>query len=503
MKQRVLLSPAFSALTALVLGGVVYFALDSVIPDSARFFILTLLMLYYPFSEMRRVWLVSPDRWLINPAVLCSVVTFILPFGIANIIYLFPDEKTIQVGLYSSISPAMLKIMMLTLLAAGAMWTGYWSGFAFNQGRMLLRVPLVVRLNYAKYVPRPSAIIVSMVVVLLVRLSMITFGVFGYSTSGAGLEATASFRQYLSTIELLSKFILLAISLHYFSSPSPDRTTKRLLILVVVFEIAFGFLSGMKSSVVMPVVLVGICYYYCNNKLNMKLVPIAIILLLLAYTVIEPFRAARYEDKSFTNTSLASIVTTFINSISESVGPETNRTNISEASAPLAILARSSMVYISSLGVEFKDTGQLPDNSPAFLKDIILSPLYAVVPRALWGGKESSRHGQWYVQEVMGFHENNTTSVGMSPFTYLYFAGGWLAVFLGFFFVGIVQRVVAITLLENGGVVYLMILTNLVGIDSVFYTFIVDSLRIILIIAVFFMVIYQRVDTIMINSSER
>jgi hypothetical protein len=46
--------------------------------------------------------------------------------------------------------------------------------------------------------------------------------------------------------------------------------------------------------------------------------------------------------------------------------------------------------------------------------------------------------GLWYNQVVM--EKDNFSSTAMGPFAYLYFAGGPLAVFLGFFCVGIVQR---------------------------------------------------------------
>jgi hypothetical protein len=210
--------------------------------------------------------------------------------------------------------------------------------------------------------------------------------------------------------------------------------------------------------------------------------------------VIEPYRSSRDEKNVLSATSLVSIVNTFASSISESLGSESNNSYKSEASAPLAIVARMSMAYIASLGVEYQDTRQLPDDSPSFLKDIFISPLYAIVPRVLWSGKESARHGQWYLQEIMGYRDITTSSVGMGPITYLYFAGGWLAVGLGFFFVGIILRVFTLSMLERGGVAYLMMLPNMISIDSVYYSFFIELLRSIPILILFYMFIYKRLD---------
>ena len=138
------------------------------------------------------------------------------------------------------------------------------------------------------------------------------------------------------------------------------------------------------------------------------------------------------------------------------------------------------MTYIASLGIEFADTRPLPAGSPAFLQDIFLAPLYALVPRALWESKEGARHGLWYQNEVIGI-EGDTTSVGMSPFTYLYFAGGALAVALGFLAVGITQRVWAERFLAPGtagaAILFFAGVRMLAIPDSVFYAVIVDLIR--------------------------
>lgn len=488
-------SPQISAIITLFVGGVVYVALEGVITNSFMFFTLTLIMLIYLCKEVLRVKRVSADRWMINPVVMCSIVTFVLSFGIGNAIYLLPDEKTTLVGVRSSISPAMVKLMMLTLIAATAMWMGYWSVIAGNLGRKLMRLPILLRLKHGEFVLKTNSIIACLLLVSFVRFTMIKLGVYGYSADAESLLRTASIRQYLTIVEMLSKFILVAVAMQAFSSTHPSKLTTRLLIFIVFFEIIFGLLSGFKSAVAMPIVTLGFCYYYCRNKINLKYVLIAISLLILAYAVIEPFRNARHENQGFVNTSMNSIINTFITSISVSISNE-NKSSESDSSTTLAILARSSLSYIASLGIEYEDTNQYSENTPAFLRDIFLSPLYAIVPRALWSSKESSRHGQWYVQEVMGFHDNVTTSVGMSPITYLYFAGGWITVFLGFYFVGITQRIVAVTLLDYGGVVYLMLMSGIVSIDSVYYSFVLDNIRMIPVLMIFFVIIYRRVSNL-------
>jgi hypothetical protein len=199
--------------------------------------------------------------------------------------------------------------------------------------------------------------------------------------------------------------------------------------------------------------------------------------IIAAYAVIEPFRAARYEETGFRGTSLTSIAETML---AAAVIEQGATGDTEKAGTALQFLSRSTMTYIGSLGIEFVDTRPLPEGAPAFMRDIFLAPLYAVVPRSLWKSKEGSRHGLWYRNEVMEIG-GDTTSVGMSPFTYLYFAGGFFAVALGFLAVGIVQRAWAERFLASsaaGAVLVFLVGVRLLALpDSVFYSLIVDLLR--------------------------
>src|SRR3546814_15261390 len=77
--------------------------------------------------------------------------------------------------------------------------------------------------------------------------------------------------------------------------------------------------------------------------------------------------------------------------------------------------------------------------SPTFLTNIALSPAYAFIPRVIWKEKPSGDLGLWYTHVVMGLGSYSSTAMG--PVTYLYFAGGALAVFVGFMGFGILQKV--------------------------------------------------------------
>ena len=68
----------------------------------------------------------------------------------------------------------------------------------------------------------------------------------------------------------------------------------------------------------------------------------------------------------------------------------------------------------------------------------MISPIAAIVPRFLWKDKPINIEGGWFTKIVKG---NKTGSTAMTSFLYLFFAGGYLMVFLFYFFIGIIQNI--------------------------------------------------------------
>lgn len=391
-------------------------------------------------------------------------------------LYFFPDTALSTVGLAPEVTPWMSKLMLLVLVGALAMWLGYWSPLATSLAAWLAKRQWLNRILRREFTPRAGILLLLVLVSLVSRLIQIRLGIFGFSADDDSLIQFASIRQYLSMTEGLGTLALLVASLQYYSPNRPARS-KAWLSGLLVYEVFFGFLTGFKSQVVMPLVIVGFCKYLRLRQIPWRWLALLPVAIFAAYAVVEPFRAARYEETGFRSTSLTSIGETAI------VAAVTKRNEIvdaDQAGTALQVLSRLTTTYIASLGIEFADTQLLPRGSPAFLQDIFLAPLYAVVPRALWESKEGSRHGLWYRNEIMGI-EGETTSVGMSPFTYLYFAGGTFAVAFGFFAIGIVQRTWAERFLTPGGagatVLFFVGIRALAIPDSIFYSIIVDLIR--------------------------
>lgn len=466
MGVKSLFSPIASAILVASVGAFlsVLSVLD-LLGDRSSFVGLTMLLLIYLLVEVSRLRRLHPDRWLFNPVVLCSLVTFVLGYGVTNAIFFVPEDQLELLGLIPEVSPAMVKLMWLVLLGAVAMWMGYWSPIAASLAR-----PAVVARFQARFLPktnslRPAALPLLVSITIGARLLQIELGVFGYSSTYDRLIEMGSITQYLAMGAGLGKLALVLAAFQYYAHRNSYKAKQWFYGLLVV-EVLFGFLSGFKSAVVMPFVIVAICQYLRTGKFSKHWLILMVVGVVVAYAVIEPFRAAHNAGAAFQNTSAVGIASTMVGSVGTSA-------EFAAEKAPLlvSIASRSNLSYIGSFGIAYSDEHSfMPAGSPEFLADIFLAPLHAWIPRLLWEGKPLGNLGLWYNQVVMGMEHFSSTAMG--PFAYLYFAGGYVAVFLGFFFIGIVQRGLFFLLQPGvsapGGVIFLVMLATVSVIDSAF-----------------------------------
>ncbi|MGH8433926.1 MAG: hypothetical protein ACRERX_05500 [Pseudomonas sp.] len=432
------------------------------------------LLLVYLWLEVSRLRRVHPERWLLNPVALCSFMTFVMGYGVTNGLFFLPEKELELVGLVPEVTPAMAKLMCLVLLGAVAMWLGYWSPIAARLSNLdsatRFQVRLLPKTNCLRSLALPSLLAVS----LTARLMQIQLGVFGYSATYDQLISMGSVTQYLFIGSELGKLALVLVALQFYERRT-SLHAKLWFYGLLASEVAFGFLSGFKSAVVIPFVIAAFCQYLRTGRFSKQWLMIALAGAMAAYAVIEPFRAARNENSAFRGTSLDSIISTMIGAAGSTGGDL-----IEQGSALLAFASRSNLSYVAALGIDFADDNpSLPDGSPEFLANLFLAPLHAWIPRLVWENKPLGTLGLWYNQVVMGMTHFSSTAMG--PFTYLYFAGGFVAVLIGFFFVGVVQRTLFFLLQPAssmaGGTVFLTILNTVVAIDSSFDSIIISLCR--------------------------
>ena len=221
--------------------------------------VLTLLLLGFLWLQMMSIRRLHPQRWLLNPAVLCAIQTFLMGYGITNVLFFLPPETIASVGLAPEVFPAMVAHQYLALLGAILLYLGYWSPLAAG-----LTQPRAVARFQRRFLPgtdmlKALAVPVLMGIAVAARLYAMRQGLYGYGAdlSVERLAQTGAYSQYLSMAGSLGKLALLLAGLRYFT-PGTRRRDAQWFWAALGTEVFFGFLSGMKSAVGMPLSLIHI-----------------------------------------------------------------------------------------------------------------------------------------------------------------------------------------------------------------------------------------------------
>lgn len=478
MRQRYFASTQLiSVLTGLLAITVyVFLTTDSLLEQKTGFLILNLILTAFLAIEINRVRNLQSVRWLLNPAVLCSLVTFFIYFVISNIIYYLPVNRITALGINPNITLAMNKLMLLVILGAIAMWLGYWSPVCAH----MLRKKPIYTLQYkyfnADSVTKPWVIPIFYILANIGRLIEVSLGIYGYSSNYERVIAAASYSQYLTTLDDFGALTLIITALQYYSRNTNARI--RLYFFIILFgEFAWGLLAGMKGHVMGPFIVVLIIQYLRYGRMSKSWLILIPIVIVIAYSVVEPFRNERNKNPNFEPTSVTSIVNAMIiaqerqhynrrevNDIHESNSTENVIQQENDAGVLLKFLGRTNLVHDASFGIEFADKNkELPPGSPDFGENLLDAFITAFIPRFILHDKTLNNIGLWYSQVVMG-QVYSRSSTAMSIFTNMYFTGGIIAVLISFYIIGIVQRVIFFSckpwLSAAGAVVYMAFMTK-------------------------------------------
>lgn len=472
---------------------VVTVELDKDLSARARFVLLTLTLLAYLAYEVRDFMVTQKDRALLSPVVLASIMTFLLAFGITNVLWLLPDQDYPEMILGYTAYEWMAHAMLYVLLAAFAMWQGYRAGIGKRIAASLWQSPFLRRTLRADFELRWEFVALCVVLSASARLLQVSLGVYGYNSEIGQLYALAQYREYLDIAAGFGRVALMGCALTLFSRPTNNLPHKIVLIAILAFEVAFGFLSGFKGQAIMPLIMVGLCYYAIKGRLPKKVVLSSVGLIVLAYVVIEPYRVVRYSDPSFQNRNVVNIGSVMVGQLQGNLGAE--NVVVNDPSQYFSnFVSRLNSTTEAARSIQYMDESGLSDNAPEFLNNLLLVPVHAVVPRLLMPTKPLQNIGLWYANEVLE-QDTTLTSIAMSPVGYLYFAGGGMLVFLGFFLIGMLQQVVygRFWLAGSGGLIILLGLSSsLAVIDSSFDSIFINLIRYVPVLLVSQYFLYRR-----------
>ncbi|MGX1308045.1 hypothetical protein AB7M35_002803 [Amorphus suaedae] len=409
--------------------------------DKAIFLLLNIVLITYLVWEVTRLYRHSRRMAFVQPPVIASIMLFGKDYIMPNVPALFGVDNPVAAQFMAWRGDYMYWLNMAlsaVLLAVVAMWRGYHSRvsawLAVRVQRFMVRRQLVA----TSFDPNMQAVVILFLLSVFAVFLQVRLGVFGYSSDADRMQETQDIQAWIGLMTQAGSLAFLVLCLAVFAQGRKKSAAVLVLFVVVlVWQFAAGFLGGFKSQVVMPVIILGVAYYMARGRLSIGLIILSFVMLVAAFQTIEPFRRARYADPTFDSSSLTSIVSTFwkaATSPEDYVRP-TDDTTFAD------IAARTDLITFTAISLDYSHSAELNEYAPRFAADLLLIPLNAFIPRFLWAGKTVVNDGWWFDAFVLGRGPETRSSVAMGPVSYLYFAGGFGMVLVGFYVIGVLQRI--------------------------------------------------------------
>lgn len=412
-----------------------------------QFILLNLILLHYLLYEFLKVSTNVSSLLFLQPIFLVIAFTFILNNLLPNLRFFFVDPVEVLPALMSfwsddSYKP-LIKPMYLLNLSAIAMFLGYnnqsMKSFGSSCRSFLSRSSIFSPNNSFKL----SNFLVFLIFAAgIISVSMqIKLGIFGYGVRDSQLAQYASYAQWFSYIDRAQYLLLIVIAYLIYHPKGGHDHLKIAMLLIVFFMCVKGFMFGSKGMVLSPIFSILIGAYASSGKVLLRYLGLSFIMLIIAFIVIEPYRALKnvYPDATMSEAIvLMQEVPDII--VEESIEEDvTLMDRLVEMS--IWFMGRNDNFSFSANAIVFKDKYGIPDNNnPDFLGSILYSPALAYVPRFIWQSKPRDSIGAWYEDTIMQSPNYSASAFGVIG--YCYFAGGILGVFLVFFFFGLMQRLI-------------------------------------------------------------
>ncbi|MFT7577823.1 MAG: hypothetical protein ACI9XZ_004226, partial [Alphaproteobacteria bacterium] len=230
---------------------------------------------------------------ILSPVFLASILHFYLA-------YVMPSAASLHdvwvldrfANYFVSQSEQLSEAMVLIALAAFCMWRGYYAGLpAAGALREHLR-----RVRSLRQDLRPA--LLPVLGLQIVYFGLIAFaigrGVFGIASTVADRQANLALLYGLRSGIMagsLALFLLLTYVFRRRVDGNPERVLTAISIVLIVLNVLTGAMSGFKSQIVMPFVTLAFAKFVAVQRLPLMYPLAACLALVLAYQVIEPYRA--------------------------------------------------------------------------------------------------------------------------------------------------------------------------------------------------------------------
>lgn len=385
--------------------------------------------------------------WRFGPWIL---VWYALAYGLAATAWSQPQVGT-TVGMITLSS--ILIALWLVAVGMTAWVLGYFVGPGRPMHRLVDNGVQALARRFGRDVRSPATPWLLYTIGSAARLAMaVTTGQFDYlGQTPTALSNVASYQQILSLLTLCAPIALAAAALQVFQ----ERLPKARVTLIVLFliEIAISATSGLKMNFLLAVLAIIVPWSASHRRLPKLPAAIAVLAFLL---IVIPFNQAYRSTIHSGSTTLTSMQA--INA-----APDVLRQTIASNGLGGAfsgsyeyLLERMQDIADSAIILQ-KTPGQFGYLSPA---QLIITPLSAFVPRAIWPSKPVSDSMYQVSQEYYDQPASEYTAAGITPVGDLYRYGGWVTVVFGMFVLGCFVRLLdnVMNIRENPHTIFLVLI---------------------------------------------
>jgi hypothetical protein len=224
-----------------------------------------------------------------------------------------------------------------------------------------------------------ARVLVVIFFVTAARLVLVSVGRYGFIVSDESGVASLSYAGLLGMFVDLSPFVLILVSLLAFGEGG-RRSDKVLFIVIMLFEGALGFVSGMKAGVALPVVAATLGYLYARGRLPIKTLVISFLVFLFLIPGFQYYRVLLSGSGERVDSPVEAL------GFSRDAVEETVRSpQISERVTIGFDLLVGRLDELRAFAVIYWKT---PDPVPYELgKNYYGAPVYNIIPRILWPTK--------------------------------------------------------------------------------------------------------------------
>lgn len=289
--------------------------------------------------------------------------------------------------------------------------------------------------------------------IVIVQIYLVASGQIGY---GSGSEILLSSYSFVVRIVLIAiDFFLIVLAIKLFKSDRFKVTYRIMFFLLLLTQIVYGFMSGMKENIIVPLLIVISVYIIFFKKLPITVLASSLIFLIILYPINDTYREV------INNTNLegiGAVQVSLVTTLDKDFG---------------SLIASGSERYVNrvSLFGSLMYSIQEEDNWNEYknLNRYIYLPVSWIVPRGLMPNKPTSTTGASLYEMQTGRRSNSITP---STFGWSYFEGGYIQVFITFLMFGFVVAFIGKNISLNsffGILLYIFLLANLIKVETDIY----------------------------------